>query len=184
AVKSRLCWHRACSSDAVVIAFLDLLGRVKSGGLVAVFIVVAGRAAFGQAPQPPQPVLNDEALFHKYVVSTLGPAGALHATIASGFEQWRGSPEAWDKDSAGYSKRWLSEFAESAIGNTTKYAVARAFHHDPSFAPCQCTGVARRVRHALGSPFMARTRDGRRVFSLATVSGLTAENVIPASTWY
>ena len=31
---------------------------------------------------------------------------------------------------------------------------------------------------------MARTRDGRSVFSLATVAGLTSENVIPASTWY
>jgi hypothetical protein len=31
---------------------------------------------------------------------------------------------------------------------------------------------------------MARTRDGRRVFSIATVAGLSAENIIPATTWY
>jgi hypothetical protein len=163
---------------------MDSAAGLIRASLVVFFVIVGSGAAFAQTPEPPQPVLDDDALFHKYVITTLGPAGALHATIASSFEQWRGSPEAWDKDTAGYAKRWASEFAESAIGNTTKYAVAHAFHQDPSFARCQCTGAARRVRHALTSPFMARTRDGRRVFSLATVSGITAENVIPASTWY
>ena len=31
---------------------------------------------------------------------------------------------------------------------------------------------------------MARTRDGRRVFSFATVAGQAAEHVVPASMWY
>src|SRR3982075_3855464 len=55
---------------------------------------------------------------------------------------------------------------------------------DPSFTRCECTGVGLRLRHALASPFMARTRDGRHVFSFATVAGQAAEHVVPASTWY
>ena len=40
-------------------------------------------------------MLGDEALLRKYVWSTLGLPGALHATFASAFEQWRGAPPEW-----------------------------------------------------------------------------------------
>jgi hypothetical protein len=153
--------------------------------MVLIGLTSATASSAQEAPPPaPPPVLDDQELLRKYVWSTLGPSGALHATLASGFEQWRGAPDVWRTDASGYTKRWLSEFAESAIGNTTKYAVARILHHDPSFARCACTGVIPRLRHAVASPFLARTRDGRTVWSPATVAGLAAENVIPASTWY
>ena len=130
------------------------------------------------------PVLDEQALLRKYVWSTLGFPGALHATFTSALEQWRGAPPEWGTGVSGYPKRWASQFAEAAIGSTTKYAVARALHHDPSFTRCRCSGFGPRLRHALVSPFAARARDGRRVFSPATVASLAAENVIPASTWY
>lgn len=120
----------------------------------------------------------------KYVVSTLGPTGALHATLESAFDQWRHSPDDWAQTKSAYAQRWASEFASSAIGNTTKYAVARLAHQDPSFVRCQCVGFGPRLRHAMTSPFAARTRDGRREFSMATVAGLAAENIVPAATWY
>jgi hypothetical protein len=131
-----------------------------------------------------QPVLDDQALLRKYVWSTLGLPGALHATFASSVEQWRGAPPEWGTGVGGYPKRWASQFAEAAIGNTTKYAVARALHHDPSFARCRCSGLGPRLRHAIVSPFVAHTRNGRQVFSPATVASIAAENIIPASTWY
>ena len=129
-------------------------------------------------------MLSDDQLLHKYVWSTLGADGVLHATLVGGFDQWRGTPEDWGSHSDGYAKRWMSEFAAAAIGNTTKYAVAHIEHQDPSFVRCKCTGFGPRLRHAMHSPFSARRRDGHEVFSLATVAGLTAENVIPAATWY
>jgi hypothetical protein len=132
----------------------------------------------------PSPVLNDQALFHKYVASTLGASGMLHASLAAAFDQVRHSPDDWDLDGTGYGKRWVSEFAESVIGSTTKYGVAKLFHQDPSFTRCACRGVRRRIRHALVSPFVARTMDGRQVFSPATIAGLAAEHIVPASSWY
>jgi len=57
-------------------------------------------------------------------------------------------------------------------------------HQDPSFTRCQCTGLGPRVRHAVKSPFVARTRGGHKVFSVATVAAQVAEHVIPASAWY
>jgi len=152
--------------------------------LVTAVLCLAAPALGQEAPPKPPPPLTKHELLKKYVWSTLGPTGALHATIASGFEQWRDSPEAWSQGDRGYAARWGSEYAASAIGSTTKYAVARMFHQDPSFAPCECVGAAPRLRHALAAPFKARTRNGEWVFSPATVLGLTAENVVPAATWY
>ena len=161
---------------------------------VSVFaaVVTAGLSinsvCYGQEqPDPPSasaPVLSDHELLHKYVWSALGPGGAVAATSLSAFDQWRGSPPDWAADKSGYLKRWASDYTAAAIGSTTKYGVARLFHQDPSFTRCRCSGFLPRLRHAASSPFMARTRDGRRVFSGATVAGLAAENIIPAATWY
>ena len=153
--------------------------------IAALLIIAAAVSGSAQeVPPKPTPVLNDDQLLRKYVWSTLGVDGMVHATLVSGFDHYRGQPETWGTELNGYGKRWLSEFGASAIGSTTKYAVAHFEHQDPSFARCTCTGFGPRLRHAVTSPFYARRRDGRRVFSLATVAGLTAENVIPAATWY
>lgn len=151
--------------------------------LVATTLVSVASPVFPQEPVT-QPVLSDDALLHKYVINTLGGSGVLHAAVAATFDQLRQSPDEWDADEEGYAKRWASEFAASAIGSTTKYGVAKVLHHDPSFARCKCAGFGARMRHALVSPFTARRRDGREVFSPATVAGLAAENIVPASTWY
>lgn len=135
------------------------------------------------APVTP-PVLNDQQLLRKYVWSTLGPPGAVGATVVSSVGHWRGQPPEWGGGVSGFSKRWASQYAAAAIGNTTKYAVARLMHQDPSFTRCQCSGFGPRFRYALTSPFTARTRAGRRVFSVATIAAQTAEHVVPAATWY
>lgn len=137
-------------------------------------------SSFAQEP----PVATKRQLLHKYVWSTLGVDGAIHATLTSGLDQWRESPPEWSIDLTGYAQRWASEYAESAIGDTAKYSVARLFHHDPSFTRCECSGFARRLRHALDSPFMARTRNGKRVLSPASLAGVLAGHVVSASTWY
>ena len=153
--------------------------------LMALLLGTAG-PAFGQAPassDEPRPLNNDE-LLKKYVWDAIGPSGAIHATLSSAFDQWRNSPETWSRDENGYAQRWASEYAASAIGSTAKYGVARLMHQDPSFVRCTCEGVKPRLGHALTAPFKARTADGRWVFSPATVVGLSAEQIVPAATWY
>ena len=151
--------------------------------VLALTAVASPSSAQDVAPTPP-PVASKHQLLKKYVWSTLGTDGAIHATLASGLEQWRGAPPEWGGDWPGYAKRWASEYAESAVGDTTKYAVARLLHHDPSFTRCQCLGLAPRLLHVVSGPFKARTRDGRLVWSAATAAGLVAGHVVPASTWY
>ena len=133
---------------------------------------------------PPKPVATDNQMLHKYVWSTIGLDGALSATLASGLDQWKRSPPEWNMDAAGYTRRWVSDYAETAIGDGAKYTVAHFFHQDPSFYPCACTGFGRRLHHAVDSPFMARTRDGTRVLSAASLAGFVTGHVVSASTWY
>ena len=164
------------------------VGSIIRIGVVLILVTAAAPCFAQQSPVVPpdasKPVLNDHELLHKYVWSTLGLEGALDATLASGLDQWRGKPPEWDLNATGYAQRWVSEYAESAIGDSAKYAVARLFHHDPSFTRCACSGFARRLRHAVDSPFMARTRDGTRVLSAASLAGFVTGHVVSASTWY
>lgn len=163
------------------------MGSAAPTLLVGLLLVTATAVpALGQTPDSsdePAP-LNDDQLLRKYVWDAIGPSGALHATLGSAFDQWRGSPAAWSQDENGYAARWASEYAASAIGSTAKYGVARFLHQDPSFVRCHCEGIKPRLGHAVLAPFKARTGDGRWVFSPATVVGMTAENVVPAATWY
>ncbi len=131
-----------------------------------------------------KPVATDDELMKKYVQSTLGFEGAVHAALMSAWDQWRNAPPEWGQGPEGYARRVASGYASSAIGDTTKYAVARLLHHDPSFTRCQCNGFPLRLRHALTAPFTARTRSGQRVVSPAFFAGAVAGRVIPAATWY
>ena len=163
-----------------------LRGLLIRAAWLALILSVGASPCFAQ-DQPdnsPKPVASDHELLRKYVWSTLGLEGAIRATLASGLDQWQEAPPEWNSDATGYAKRWASEYAESAIGDTTKYAVARLFHHDPSFTRCECSGFARRLRHAVDSPFMARKRDGTRVLSAASLAGFLTGHVVSASTWY
>jgi hypothetical protein len=137
------------------------------------------------APLPEEkPVADKHELFRKYIVNSLGPEGMLSAALSAGFDQIRNSPGDWGGGSPGYTKRWASNYAESAIGDTTKYALARMLHQDPSFQRCRCTGFGPRLGHAVGSVFKARNIDGEWVWSPAVGAGIVASSVIPAATWY
>jgi hypothetical protein len=129
------------------------------------------------------PVADKHELLRRYVLSAIGPPGAIRATIMSGLDQWRDVPMQWESGWDGYAKRWVSDFSESAIGDTTMYAVARLLHEDPSFVPCTCTETRRRIRHAVVSPFLARKRDGTYVLSPAIVAEVASDHLV-ASTWY
>jgi hypothetical protein len=164
---------------------VEEFAMTSAGGLAAVALLLTfASPVAAQTPAPADPPLDNHELLHKYVWSTLGPSGALSATLGAAFEQWRGSPPTWSQEGPGYAQRWASEYAASAIGGTAKYSVARMLHQDPSFASCECSGIAPRLGHALTAPFKARTRDGEWVFSPATLAGITAQDVVPAATWY
>jgi hypothetical protein len=159
--------------------------RAIAVGLLMCGLAGVPTAALAQEKPATAPaLLNDDQLFKKYVQSTVGPGGLIGAAAAAGYEQYENYPEQWGRSGSGYAKRWASAYAAGVLGNSTKYAVARALHQDPSFVRCRCTGFNNRVRHAVVSVFTARSRSGREVFSPATVAGYAAEHVIPAAVWF
>ena len=152
-----------------------------------VLALLAGTHPCLAQPSPvidPKPVATDHQMLHKYVWSTLGVEGALNATVGSAIDQWRNSPPEWGTGSEGFARRWVSDYAESAVGDGAKYAVAHFFHQDPSFTRCECSGFGRRLQHAVDSPFMARKRDGTRVPSAASLAGVLTGHVVSSATWY
>jgi hypothetical protein len=123
-----------------------------------------------------------EQLDH-YLWSTFGPPELIGDTLSSGVEQWRDVPHKWGRSTRAYAKRFGAEYAETAVGNTTKYLLARMLDEDPSFRRCECTGLVPRLRHASLAPLMARKADGRTVFSMARITGVTTGNVVAAIAW-
>ena len=161
-----------------------VLTRATPWAVVALLAGVVPSFAQDAPSPPPKPVLNNDQLFKKYVLDTLGPEGAVGAAVSAGLQQWRGKPQEWGDGTEGYAKRWSSEYAAHALGGTATYAVAKALHHDPSFAQCGCTGFGRRFAHAISAPFKARNRAGRWVWSPATAAGILTAQMVPAATWY
>jgi len=171
--------------------------KVVAISLVAICYSMAGsmcaaedEVPAGGAPQEqdvvttPAPVAGKHELFHKYVENTLGPEGMLGAALDAGLALWQNAPPEWDRGANGYAQRWASAYAQSAIGDATKYAVARLLHQDPSYQRCQCTGFGPRLAHAVSSPFKARNREGDWVWSPAVGASIVASHMIPAATWY
>jgi hypothetical protein len=158
--------------------------RQSARRLVCAALVMLSGAALGAADTEPKPVATDDQMLHKYVWSTIGLDGVVAATLSSALNQWQDAPPEWGEEASGYGKRWVSNYAEAAIGDGAKYAVAHFFHQDPSFYRCECTGFRRRLHHAVDSPFMGRKRDGTRVLSAASLAGILTGRVVATSTWY
>lgn len=153
--------------------------------LVALGCSAAGSNCFAQDEAPEtKPVADKHELFRKYVQSTLGAEGMFGAALDAGFAQWRNKPREWEGGIDGYARRWASAYGQSAVGDTTKYAVSRLLHQDPSFQRCQCTGFGPRLAHAVASPFKARNLEGEWVWSPAIGASIAAAVVVPAATWY
>ena len=148
------------------------------------FVAVDAASQKQDVPATPAPVAGKHELFRKYVENSLGPEGMLGAALDAGLAHWRDKPQEWDGGGSGYVRRWASAYAQSAIGDTTKYAVSRWLHQDPSYQRCQGTGVGPRLAHAVLSPFKARNREGDWVWSPAVGASIVAAHVVPASTWY
>jgi hypothetical protein len=164
-------------------------------GLLILFLAAASPALAQQeaeiVSQFPETAPPHSVLLHphrgqrdKYLWGTFGPPGLLDAALGASFGQWANTPEEWGKTPAGYAKRFATEYTESAINASTKYALVRMRDEDPSFHPCFCTGVGRRAMHAIISPFVAyRFDDGQPQFSGARVAGTAVAGAISASVW-
>jgi hypothetical protein len=160
-------------------------------------LLVAGAPAFAQEDNEqvvspfPETAPPHAVLLHphreqrdKYLWGTFGPPGILEATLGATLGQWLNTPEVWGRTESAFVKRFATEYSESAINDTTKYALARLRDEDPSFRRCSCSGAHRRALHAIISPLIAyRFEDDQPQFSIARIGGTAVSSFISGNTW-
>ena len=164
--------------------------------LLILFLIVSAPAFAQQADEQvvspfPETAPPHAVLLHphreqrdKYLWGTFGPPGMLESALGAGLGQWANTPDEWGRSKTAYAKRFATEYTESAINATTKYAVARLRDEDPSYRRCSCSGIRRRALHAIISPFLAYSfDDDRPQLSFARIAGTTASSLVSGNAW-
>jgi len=122
---------------------------------------------------------------NNYLFDAYGPYPIVGAAAAAGINQLSNAPPEWRQGSAGYSKRFGSDFAIAAVATTARFGLAEAFKEDTLYYRCSCSGVMPRLGHAVTSTLTARRgRDGHRVFSLPAVLAPYAGTMTAVYGWY
>jgi hypothetical protein len=99
--------------------------------------------------------------------------------------QWTNSPPEWHQGAEGYAKRFGSNFGMAATATTTRYALSEALKEDTLYYRCECSGVFKRLRHAVLSTVTARHgKDGHRTFSISAIAAPYAGSTVAVYGWY
>jgi len=122
---------------------------------------------------------------HNYAFDAFGPYPIAGAAMAAGVGQMENTPAAWGQGTAGYGRRFGSDFGIAAISTTTRYALAEAFKEDTLYYRCECKGPLPRLSHAIVSTLTARHgEDGHRAFSFSAVVAPYAGTMTAVYAWY
>ena len=122
---------------------------------------------------------------HNYVFDAYGPFPVAITAFAAGINQLTDNPPEWQQGAEGYGKRFGSDFGIAAVGTTTRYALAEAFHEDTLYYRCECRGFVPRLGHAVLSTLTSRKGDdGHRVFSFPALVAPYAGTMAAVYGWY
>ncbi len=128
---------------------------------------------------------TQETKLRNYIFDAFGPYPIVGAAGAAGIGMADHSPAEWQLGTAGYAKRFGSDFGIAAISTTTRYALAEAFNEDTLYYRCECKGVFPRLGHALVSTVTARHgADGHRAFSFSAFVAPYAGTMTAVYAWY
>ncbi|HEY1767335.1 MAG TPA: hypothetical protein VGG26_06750 [Terracidiphilus sp.] len=122
---------------------------------------------------------------HNYLFETYGPYPVMWTTMVAGWHQARRSPPDWREGWAGFGQRYASDFGNSVVNITTRYALARVFDEDTLYYRCTCKGVGPRLKHAvIASLFVHQGADGHRAFALPVIAAPYAANMVADYGWF
>ncbi len=106
-------------------------------------------------------------------------------TIVAGYHQATRNPPDWREGFSGYGERYASDFGNSAVNITTRFAVAEALHEDTLYYRCACSGVWPRLWHSVyATAFVHRGADGHRAFAIPVIVAPYAANLTAVYGWY
>jgi hypothetical protein len=143
-------------------------------------------------PTKPQPKLElayrrptEKAKVRSYLFDTFGPYPVVGAAIMGAIDQADKIPPGWGQGAGAYGERVGSNFGIEMVTTTTRYALAEALREDTLYYRCECTGVLRRLGHAVISTVTARYGDdGYRRLSFPALVAPYAGSMTAVYGWY
>jgi hypothetical protein len=137
---------------------------------------------FGMVAPDEQSQLTESKRFHLYLLSAGGPIPILGEAIGAGVSQWENSPKEWGQGWNAYGQRFGSNLAYNGIRQTITYGTSYIFHEDNRYFASHKKGFWARTGYAALSTVVAQHPDGRRTFSVSSVSGIIGASAI-SSIW-
>jgi len=120
-----------------------------------------------------------------FAFDAFGPYPIAGAAMVAGVGQMDNTPAAWGQGTAGYGRRFGSDFGIAAISTTTRYALAEALKEDTLYYRCECKGLLPRLSYAVVSTLTARHgEDGHRAFSFSALVAPYAGTMTAVYAWY
>jgi hypothetical protein len=101
-------------------------------------------------------------------MNAAGPSAIAGNLVGASWRQWvTDEPTEWGTGHRGFAKRFGAGCLTTAIGETSLALVSAAMRQDVRYYRSPATGFGPRLGHAVAMAFVARDRNGGRVFSPA-----------------
>lgn len=128
---------------------------------------------------------TEKTKIRNYFFDAFDPYPVAGAAILGAVNQAHNAPPEWGQGFNAYGERVGSHFGIALATTTTRYALAEAFREDTLYYRCDCTGVIRRMEHALISTVTARHgADGDRRLSFPALIAAYAGVTTAIYGWY
>lgn len=106
------------------------------------------------------------------------PGTFFRAAVPALGEHLDDRPEAWPQGTEGYSLRFANRFARFALQSSLSHASSAALGYEVRYVRCGCSGVMRRLGHAMLWNFLTLDRDGRTVVNTPRIGAAFAAEFI------
>lgn len=109
-----------------------------------------------------------EDRFHDWALNCAGPTAIAGNLGGAAWRQWvTNQPPQWGQDGAGFARRLRAASVTTAITETSLAFGSAATRQDANYYRSPQGGLLPRARHAFEMTFLARNREGEKVFSPA-----------------
>jgi hypothetical protein len=116
--------------------------------------------------------LNTKQKFSLATRTAFDPVALIGTSLGAGIEQARNSFPGYGRGAEGYAKRWGALFANGRTSEILSRAVYPSlFHQDPRYFYQGSGSTWSRIRHAVGSAFVARSDSGHLMPNYSSILG-------------
>jgi len=146
----------------------------------------AGRiAALGKINGKPYDQPTHKEQFLDYLRDSYGLPAFARSTIRTLYSQALDKPDKWGQDFPGFTQRFGSNVAITAIDGNVRFGMETIFKEDMRYLPCHGCSVKRKIGNALLSEVTARHDvDGHRFFTLTPAIADFSGPIIANAFWY